>query len=155
MNRPRTASIVTFLLLAGLLIVGVVRRTRTGQNAEATPQDAVYGMLSAARAGDIAGYLDEYTGRMETDLKQAVAEKTEAAFRSYLQSVNAEVKGVAVFDPKKLSDREAEVRVEYVFQDRNEAQTMYLVKIGERWKIARVDGSERVKTLVPYGTPVE
>jgi hypothetical protein len=34
-------------------------------------------------------------------------------------------------------------------------QKMYLEKHGDRWKIARVDGAERVKTLVPYGTPVE
>jgi hypothetical protein len=47
------------------------------------------------------------------------------------------------------------VRVEYVYQDRNEAQTMYLEKASSGWKITRVDGAERVKTLVPYGTPVQ
>ena len=49
----------------------------------------------------------------------------------------------------------AKVRVEYVYQDRNEAQMMFLEKTQGGWRIARVDGSERVKTLVPYGTPVQ
>ena len=47
------------------------------------------------------------------------------------------------------------MRVEYVYQDRNEAQMMFLEKAQGGWRIARVDGTERVKTLVPYGTPVQ
>jgi hypothetical protein len=30
-----------------------------------------------------------------------------------------------------------------------------LEKAGADWKITRVDGSERLKTLIPYGTPVK
>ena len=58
-------------------------------------------------------------------------------------------------EPQPLSDPEVKARVEYVFQDRNEAQYFYLDKMSGGWKIARVDSSERVKTLVPYGTPVQ
>ncbi len=47
------------------------------------------------------------------------------------------------------------MRVEYVYQDRNEAQSMYLEKLSGAWKIARVEAAERVKTLIPYGTPVQ
>jgi hypothetical protein len=32
---------------------------------------------------------------------------------------------------------------------------MYLEKEASGWKIARVDRAERVKTLVPYGTPLQ
>jgi len=32
---------------------------------------------------------------------------------------------------------------------------MNLEKTTGGWKIARVDSAERVKTLVPYGTPVQ
>jgi hypothetical protein len=31
---------------------------------------------------------------------------------------------------------------------------MYLEKNGDSWKITTVEGSERLKTLIPYGTPV-
>ena len=58
-------------------------------------------------------------------------------------------------EPQPVSDREVKARVEYVFQDRNEVQYVYLAKMSGAWKISRVDSSERVKTLVPYGTPVQ
>ena len=47
------------------------------------------------------------------------------------------------------------MRGEYIYQDRNEAQTMYLEKGPTGWKISRADSDERVKTLIPYGTPVK
>jgi hypothetical protein len=112
-------------------------------------------MLDAARAGDASAYLARYTGPMQVNLKQAIVEKGDTAFRAYLRNSNAEIKGVALSEPQAVSDSEARVRVEYVYQDRNEAQTIYLEKLSGDWKIARVDGAERVKTLIPYGTPVD
>ncbi len=44
--------------------------------------------------------------------------------------------------------------MEYVYKDRNEVQFVYLQKEGANWKIYRVDGAERIKTLVPYGSAV-
>jgi hypothetical protein len=156
MNRKNAATIVTLLLLAGIFAAAVLRRDRAKAVApDATPRDTIYQMLDAARAGDPAAYLSHYTGGMETQLKQSIAEKSESGFKQYLLASNAEIKGVALAEPKLVSDSEAEVSVEYVYQDRNEVQRMYLEKRGDRWKIARVDGAERVKTLVPYGTPVE
>ena len=156
MNRPRAATTVTILLLAGLLAAAMLRRTGI-RRAElpATPQDAIYRMLNAARAGDGTAYLRQYGGEMEAQLRQAAAEKTEADFKSYLRSSNAEIKGVAISEPKTLPDREVEVEVEYIYQDRNETQRMYLEKFGGEWKITRVNGAQRVKTLTPYGSPVE
>ena len=122
---------------------------------EPSPQDAIYAMLDAARAGDVKAYLASYTGQMDAALRQSLAETTEAGFAKYLTDSNAAVKGIAISEPQPLTDREVKVRVEYVYQDRNEAQTMYLEKGASGWKIARVDGAERVKTLVPYGTPVQ
>jgi hypothetical protein len=113
-------------------------------------------MLDAARDGDVKKYLAAYTGSMETALRQSIAESSDTAFRKYLQDSNSALKGVAVMAPEAVAgDREVKVRVEYVYQDRNEAQTMNLEKTASGWKIARVDSAERVKTLVPYGTPVQ
>ena len=58
-----------------------------------------------------------------------------------------------MIEPEPVSDSEAKVRVEYVYLDRNESPTLLLRKAGG-WKIASVDSAQRVKTLVPYGTPV-
>ena len=93
--------------------------------------------------------------RWPPSLNESLAETTQAGFAKYLQDSNAAIKGVAISEPQALTDREVKVRVEYVYQDRNEAQTLYLEKAPGGWKIARVDGAERVKTLVPYGTPVQ
>jgi ketosteroid isomerase-like protein len=120
-----------------------------------TPQDAVYALLDAARAGDIEKYLAAYTGPMVAALRESAAETGTAAFVRYLRDSNAAIKGVAVSEPQALTDREVKLRVEYVYQDRNEAQWMYLEKASGGWKIVRVDGVERAKTLVPYGTPVQ
>jgi hypothetical protein len=74
---------------------------------------------------------------------------------NYLKDSHAAIKGVAVSDPQKITDREAKVRVEYIYQDRNEVQMVYLEKGSGGWKISRVDSDERVQTLIPYGTPVK
>jgi hypothetical protein len=169
MTKERKTQIVTVAVLAAAFGVVLAQKTgwkfsdvkvadmvqRPAVKAELSPQDAIYAMLDAARAGDVKAYLVSYTGQMDSALKQSLAETTEAGFAKYLKDSNAAVKGIAISEPQTLTDREVKVRVEYVYQDRNEAQTMYLEKSSAGWKIARVDGAERVKTLVPYGTPVQ
>jgi hypothetical protein len=149
-RKAQVATVVVFLIALGI----VLARKTTQSAAERTPQDTVYAMLAAARAGDVNAYLSSYTGPMETALRQSLVEATESGFANYLKSSNASLKGVAVSDPEKINEQEAKVRVEYVYQDRNEAQMMYLEKGPNGWKIARADGDERVKTLVRYGTPI-
>ena len=169
MSPEKKARIVTVAVLAGAMAMVLGQKygwkmpdvkvsdlaRPAAPKADPTPQDAIYAMLDAARAGDVKSYLASYTGQMETSLKQSIGETTERGFARYLKNQNASIKGIAISEPQPLTDREVKVRVEYVYQDRNEAQMMYLEKAGGGWKIARVDGTERVKTLVPYGTPVQ
>jgi hypothetical protein len=166
-KKERKAQIVTVAVLA--IAVGVVLGRKANWDfssfsnlvpartvkADPTPQDAIYNMLDAAREGDVPKYLSAYSGQMEASLKQAIAESTEPGFAKYLKESNSSIKGIAITEPQTLTDREVKVRVEYVYQDRNEVQQMYLEKLSSGWKIARVDSTERVKTLVPYGTPVQ
>jgi len=121
----------------------------------AAPQDPIYAMLDAARQGDVAAYLACYTGAMRTALDASVRESGREAFARYLRDSNSAIKGIAIQSPERLGNSEARIRVEYVYQDRNEVQNLFLEMSGAVWKIARVDSAERVKTLVPYGTPVE
>jgi hypothetical protein len=168
MSKERKAQIATLVLL--LAAAGFVAVKKTGFKASATkmsslipapapkvdptPQDAIYAMLDAARAGDVKKYLASYTGQMDAALKETLAETTNEAFAKYLKDSNVPLKGIAISEPQQLTDVSAKVRVEYVYQDRNEAQTMFVEKVSGVWKIARVESTERVKTLVPYGTPV-
>jgi hypothetical protein len=158
MTKERKATLATLAILAVALAVVVVRKSGwrvSAPKAQTSPQDVIYSMLDAAREGNVAKYLAAYTGQMESALRQAVAEKTEAGFAQYLKEFNAPIKGIAITEPQPLSDREVKVRVEFVYQDRNEVQFMYLEKVPTGWRIARLDSTERVKTLIPYGTPVQ
>jgi hypothetical protein len=150
-TRSRLSKAATVLLLTGLAL-GVLRRH---SNPPVSPKDTIYAMLDAARAGDVKAYLAQYTGSIAAFLQRAAEEKTAAGFRAWLTTRNAEIKGVAISEPQMLSDREATIRVEYIYQDRNEVQMVFFEKVDRAWKIARVDSAEQIKTLVPYGAPVE
>jgi hypothetical protein len=149
------AQFATLMLIAALGGLVVWKRSAASSAAPAQPQDAIYAMLDAVRDGDLPKYLDAHTGPMEASLRRAVAEIGETRLLKSLQEKNAPVKGFAILEPERLSEREVKARVEYVFADRNELQTVYLEKAGERWKIARVANAQRIETLVPYGTPVK
>jgi hypothetical protein len=166
MTKQRTATVLTVAVLAAALAIGLGRKTGWRlpdlramayklKPAPPEPQDTVYAMLNAARSGDVKSYLANYTGAMEAALNQSLAESGQAAFASYLIQSNADVKGVAVGEPQLVSESEVKVRVETIYADRNVAQTVYLEKEPAGWKISRTDADERVKTLIPYGTPVK
>jgi hypothetical protein len=80
-------------------------------------------------------------------------ENADSNFAAYLKSQNAAFQGVAVSVTDRSSDNEAQVRVEYVYSNRNEVQTVYLRK-NSRWRIVKVAGAEQVKTLLPFGSAV-
>jgi hypothetical protein len=171
MTKERKTAVVTGVVLVAAF--GVVLGQKNGWKVSAvsdqisqislkpqpkpdpTPQDTIYAMLDAARAADVKAYLSNYSGQMSTALQQSISETNEAKFAQYLKDSNAAIKGVAISEPQQLTDTQVKVRVEYVYQDRNEAQLMYLEKQSGAWKITQVDSTERVKTLVPYGTPVQ
>ena len=148
-NR-RKAQLLTILILSAGLTIALLRKQPA---VDPTPQDAVYAMLDAARAGNTQRYLSMYIDPMQTSLRRAASESKD--FGKYLRDSNTGVKGLAVNEPEKLADGRVKARVEYVFEDRNEVQSMYLEKTPQGWKIANVDSTDRVKTLVPYGTPVQ
>ena len=159
MTRERKTHLATVAVLVLALGAALGQKSgwRFGRSVESppsSPQDAIYGMLDAARSGNVAAYQASYTGPMAASLQESVRETSEAAFSQYLRESNSAIKGVAVSEPQMTGDREASARVEYVYQDRNEVQIMHLEKAGIEWRIARVEGAERVKTLIPYGTPV-
>jgi hypothetical protein len=155
MKPNRKAQIATAVLIAGLG-AGVLWRQRASTEGSTgpQPQDPIYQALDAVREGDFTKYLDAHAESMKASLLRAAAESGEERLLHSLREQNASLKGIAILEPERLSDREMKAKVEYVFADRNEVQTYHLEKSGDRWKIARVDGAQRIQTLIPYGTPV-
>jgi hypothetical protein len=109
-------------------------------------------MLDAGKGGDVDKYVSSHTGQMEQSLRRTIADSTD--FAQYLRNSNAAIKGVAVTEPQYLSDKRVKVRVEYVFEDRNEVQFMFVEKTSAGWKIARVDSANHLEPLTPYGAKV-
>ncbi len=161
-KNQRRDQIATVVILAVIVGVVIVRQTGwspslpgSGPDRDPSPQDTIYAMLDAAREGDVDTYLTHFADEMQPSLRQAIAESGESGFADYLRESNAPIKGIAITEPEKLSDTSVKTRVEYVYQDRNEVQFMYLEKFGAAWLITRMDSAQRIKTLVPYGTPVQ
>jgi hypothetical protein len=156
--------IFTISIVLGLLLLVVLRTNGWRLSlpswvvsstvfASAGPEDAIYGMLDAARAGDTKSYLDAFSGPMRDQLVQVMNENSEPNFAVYLKSQNSAFQGVAVSVTDRPSDVEARVRIEYVYGNRNEVQSVDLRK-DSRWRIVKVAGAEQVKTLLPFGSTV-
>ncbi|MCB9383008.1 MAG: hypothetical protein H6509_00215 [Bryobacterales bacterium] len=168
MRKDTQAKLLTALLAAGVVtyVVGEKNGWKwpsgeaaasliAGAKDEPTPpRETIYAMLDAARDGDVAAYITCYTGAMARQLEQSRDEMTPEGFAKYLVERNREIKGVAINEPEMASDTQARIRVEYVYEDRNEVQQVELERQDGRWRISSVDSAQRVKTLVPYGTPV-
>ena len=119
-----------------------------------TPEDTVYGMLDAARAGDTAVYVDAFSGPLQQQIQQVIQESGKTQFATYLTAQSSSFQSVALSVADQPSDVEARLRVEYVYANRNEVQTLHLKKSGGRWKIVGISGTDQIKTLIPYGTAV-
>jgi len=126
----------------------------SGVNIEPTPEDAIYGMLDAARAGDVTRYLASYSGPMASSLKQSFSGKPANDFARYLREFNAGIKGVTVMVPQPTGANEVKVRVDYTYTDRTESQDLWLEKSGNLWTITRADAAEQIATPIPYGAAV-
>jgi hypothetical protein len=167
MTRPSSVTLVTLGLLTAAL-VGTVVQARISQDSSwslstvlsslkpklPTPEDGVYAMLDAAREGNIRAYLDCYSGSLLDRLKQSLAESGEDEFTKYLHAANARIQGVAMTAPEQVTADEVKLRIDYVYTDRTEAQTVYLRKDSRRWRIYRIDAVQLRKTLIPFGATV-
>jgi hypothetical protein len=119
-----------------------------------TPEDTVYAMLDAARAGDTAVYVDAFSGPLQRQIQQVIRESGKTQFATYLTAQSSSFQSVALSVTDQPSDAEARLRVEYVYANRNEVQTFHLKKSGGRWKVVGISGTDLIKTLIPYGTAV-
>jgi hypothetical protein len=163
LKRPALLTAAFLGLLLGLIFLrthgwrlpanmsALFTRSRT---TAVTPEDTVYRMLDAARAGNTAVYLDTFSGPLQQQIQQVIRESGKAQFASYLTGQSSSFQSVALSVTDQPSDLEARLRVEYVYSNRNEVQTYHVRKFGSRWKIVGISGTDLTKTLIPYGTAV-
>ena len=164
MSKESVARVITVGVLAGALGFVALRNrpsaaspalvAATAPALETPVQDAVYAMFESAKAGNVSAYVEAYGGSLKGSIEQSLAEQGGEKFAAYLRAQTQAVKGLAVQEPRKLSEAQARIQVEYVYQDRNETQWLTLDKSAGAWKITRIEAAQRIRTLVPYGTPV-
>jgi hypothetical protein len=152
--KKRLPAIVTVLLIVGALVFFAARQrlkpAEPGLNA-ADPESVIWRMSDATRVGDVEAYLDCFDGELRRNLEKTLAEMGRSQFSEYLKRLNEEITGIAVSDLGLTGDAGANLRVEFVYRGKNEAQEHHLILRDGAWKIDRVDESERIKTLIPYG----
>jgi hypothetical protein len=162
--RIRLKAVLTIVILAIVFFLLVARQKNWDlvQDARSlykpappqTPEDGIYKMLDAARAGNVNAYVDCFLGDMRQQVLQIVKETSTTQFSKYLISQNAAFTGVAVSITQRPDPQTAQVRVEYVYSQRNEVQNVSLRNVDGEWKIFKVAGSDQIKTLIPYGPRV-
>jgi hypothetical protein len=153
--KKRLPAIVTALLIAGALFFFAARhRLKTAEpGLNAThPESTIWRMSDAARTGDVEAYLNCFDGELRRNLEKTGAEMGWQQFSLYLKRLNEGITGIAVSDLKLTGEAGANLRVEFVYRGKNEAQEHHLILRDGAWKIDRVGESERVKTQIPYGT---
>ena len=111
-----------------------------------TPENTVYAMLNASREGNLEAYFQCYAGEMETSLRGSAAARTELVFGKALQDSARSLRRAMVAEPQRVSDKEARVRVEYVYADHQDASVMYLDLEPGGWKIVRVERAGAVRS---------
>jgi len=158
---PSQKTVFTLVFVFGLLaLIGLRVNSRQlswnifqSKQTSPSPQDAIYGMIDAERAGDTKAYLDAFSGSVRNDLLQVIKEDSESKFASYLTR-NAAFQGVAITITDRPSPEEAQARVEYIYGDRNEVQNLYMKREGKKWKVFKMAGAEQKDTPLPFGSRV-
>jgi hypothetical protein len=162
-KRPAVLTGLFILILLGLIFLrthgwrvpgDVTALFSRSLPATATPEDAVYTMLDAARAGNTAVYVGTFSGPLQQQIQQVIRESGKTQFGTYLTAQSSSFQSTAVSVTDQPSDVEARLRVEYVYANRNEVQTFHLKKSDGYWKIIGISGTDQIKTLIPYGTAV-
>ncbi len=143
------AGLLTAAVLAAMLLLGsreIVKTPPTdppsadaqGEPAVNPAEEAVRALIRSGDEGDVAGYLESFSGPIRARLEREVAARGREAFADDLRRAAGARKGHAVFAAEPDGDDSARVAVETVYPDRNERQTYRVVKSRDGWRVTEV-----------------
>jgi hypothetical protein len=145
------AALITLALLVGAFVF-----SRPKATPDEAPEDCVQRMFAAAERGDVAAYLDCFTGQERRRLERELADPSRDDYGRALQDAMAELKGRAILAPDEESEGSDRVTltVERVYATRMESQKYHLRRESDQWRIESVEAAQSYQPLQPYGTPV-
>ena len=153
--------LVAALITLGLLtVVFALRRPSSApvpsQTAAASPEQCIEQMFAAAEQGDVAAYLDCFTGPERDRLARELQDQSSEEFaRGLVQTIEA-LKGLAVYrnSADEKDARQLQLTVERIYAHRTERQFYELVQDVDRWRVNSVRRAEAYQPAKAYGTPV-
>jgi hypothetical protein len=156
------AGVLTVALMGILLWSGMNRpvvQTPSGvsggsNNGASDPAEVrLASLLQAAWNGDVAGYLDCFSGTLRQRLEREVNERGRDVFAADLKRAARSRKSHAIFAVEPEGTGAARITVETVYPDRNERQTYHLAQESAGWLVNDV---ETIRSQVPkakFGMP--
>jgi hypothetical protein len=152
-NRRIAAVLVTGLLV--ILVILIARRPSGQSTTDAnSPDGVVWAFFAAQKSGNVGRYLSTLSGEALKVAQQSIRESGRAKFSDYLKQCDRELKGIAVRGKQERGPGSVLVLVDLTFADGQEAQRFLVERQGIGWKITRIEGEQRRRSLIPYGAPV-
>ena len=110
-------------------------------------------LIAAARAGDVAAYLNAFGGPPHARLAREADELGRDVFALRLRRAGLARKGHAIFAPEPEGDRPdaATITVESTFADRIERQTFRLEHTNRVWLVTEVETAREHVPKTPLG----
>jgi len=119
------------------------------------PEDVALEMFNAMERGDVKAYLSLLSDEARRRAELTLSEYSEGEFARQLRSMHDGIKGIAVSKLEQPSEDEVVLRVELVFESKNEVQYVRMKRVGGEWKVVEIMQSEHLSPPILYGTPVD
>jgi hypothetical protein len=151
----RLAAIVATLAL----LIGSIYFGRHGgiprDDAANSPEACLNRMFRAAEAGDVASYLDCFTGTQRERLARDSQSQSDGVFASSLKNAMSGLKGRAIRGPGVVKNADAATLVvERIYDQHTERQAYHFRHEADGCRIDSLGAVEKRQPSIPYGTPV-
>ncbi|MFA4015367.1 MAG: hypothetical protein RUDDFDWM_000447 [Candidatus Fervidibacterota bacterium] len=148
------AACVSIVVIGWLMSIGLRSQSKIAVK-EQKPEDVVLAMFNAMERGDVRTYLSLLDGKAKERVMLFLREVGWKEFGRQLRKMHEGIKGIAVLPDEPLSEDEVKLKVELVFEGKNETQFVRLKRYGRGWKVIEFTQPEHQPQLIPYGTPVK
>ncbi len=154
-GRLIATAVLGLVLLAVIAFAPEQAPRPRGETPEQRLASELYdGLVAATRDGDVRRYIACFAEPLRGELAAAVRSQGRAAFAESLRRFyRTPVTGVAVSE-QQIDDDQATARLEWVYRNDSDVQTVRLVRERGRWLITELSGKTRIELDLPWGTPV-